>query len=495
MGAGLAIGLGLFVLVALVVMGVIEIPGSKSDTDSSNAGEKSVEEIAQEKADREEAERKAREEAERKAREEAERIRIISAADPLDAENPDSVKAVAQQVADAGLDTGTAHETILTALYNNIMDGASPSEARVHALMEGVDAGLVDAKIKMATDKLAADKRAKDAADAIEMQRIAAEQAAEAARIAAAEAAEAARIAAERMSAARIKLREDILAGVPELYAKTNASGSGLSDLAIMNAIDDARQEIARQTEEVQVVANGVKAGVIITADQVTLRPAASDKGVGFKTAAIALAKQRAPNKSDQYILTAVNSAFTIWINTRVNQKWKPRSGYEFGGMYSGAYNNPSTGAKSCPPGFSSVEARPTRSGIDYSVNYCYKKYVNAPSAGAMRFGGMRSKNWPAAAANMTLESEAPSCGGYGAHTILGTDNVDYNVTLCADKLPIGNVNLAFSTKDRGPYEFGGMSSYERSNTMPKVGNLTRSSHKIAGASGVDYPLYYYVDK
>jgi hypothetical protein len=95
----------------------------------------------------------------------------------------------------------------------------------------------------------------------------------------------------------------------------------------------------------------------------------------------------------------------------------------EFGGVYSSQYNNPLTGAKSCPSGYISKQVLGTIN-VDNGLHFCYKTDLSNPVIRA--FGGMYG-----------AEYFNPLTGGSGCFiqydnsVVFGQGNVDYAVGIC----------------------------------------------------------------
>ena len=161
----------------------------------------------------------------------------------------------------------------------------------------------------------------------------------------------------------------------------------------------------------------------------------------------------------------------------------------DFGGMYGnskgGAYNNPITGAFTCPSGYTSQQIMGT-DGVDYPLFYCYRKHKKGLSAD-FDFGGMYSNSSSGLRVNPI--TGAGSCPlGYSSAQVYGQDGTDYPAYMCYKT----HVDAIAETA-----HFGGMyapaapKNYDNPATGSQSCPSGWLSAKMLDTTFVDYAFYF----
>lgn len=158
---------------------------------------------------------------------------------------------------------------------------------------------------------------------------------------------------------------------------------------------------------------------------------------------------------------------------------------YDFGGMYSSGtknYNNPITGARSCPTGYTAKRTL-GYSGKDNNLYFCYKSHQSGVES-QYDFGGVYGTPSSTYTNPATSTKDCPA--GYIKSQVFGLVNVDYNLYFCY-KNHVSGQNPAL--------DFGGFYAPSTAISFLNPATSARScpagytSSRIFGYSGVDYGL------
>jgi hypothetical protein len=237
-------------------------------------------------------------------------------------------------------------------------------------------------------------------------------------------------------------LYDIMMTGVSESSARLTSKVAQYNtpEVDIMYYVNKANADIITQIDAQRVVVSNIIAEVrtgSVTLNGSTITPQNADQGNAFMSVVYDKLSTHAPLIAKTERESDVISAFEVWKISHIKEKWRPHTGLEFGGMWSNNYNNPSTGAKSCPPGFDTVSlnGHHNRGTTIPNVMYCSKPFGAKPTAGAMRFGGIYKDN-------KNLE---PRCAtGYNAYDIQDIQYTHDRLTICASNIPTGIDELAF---------------------------------------------------
>ena len=175
----------------------------------------------------------------------------------------------------------------------------------------------------------------------------------------------------------------------------------------------------------------------------------------------------------------------------------------EFGGMYGTMdnieYNNPVTGTKGCPDGFTGIKVKHA-SNFDYPLYYCYKEIDDPdkwiPSEGSAEFGGMYGNAGGSDVKNIsTLGMSCPT--GFKEYKVSGSALVtDKPLSMCYKKI----VEPSTWKPSNGSLQFGGMHGFTYIGAGANVNNPTTNgiscpygftSSTVLGTSGADWPVTY----
>jgi hypothetical protein len=276
-------------------------------------------------------------------------------------------------------------------------------------------------------------------------------------------------------------------------------------EVDIMYYVNKANYDILPMETRVALltdIVSEVRTGRLTASNGTILTPQNNDRGSAFILAAYNKLLTHKPLGEQPQWKVEVDKAFAAWKTTHIKEKWRPKVGYEFGGIWSPNYNNPATGAKSCPPTFHAIPIRGTHN-VDSSMHYCTRPYIDKPTPGAMRFGGMYTNEYDIKGNKATATPTKKTCGpGFTSHQVYGSSK-DGTVHLCVNKIPTGTDELAFDDTGMGMSEIagmigkasGGFTFYPGTNVDNMCVDMRDytpyTKVKILGRTNFDYDLHY----
>lgn len=162
----------------------------------------------------------------------------------------------------------------------------------------------------------------------------------------------------------------------------------------------------------------------------------------------------------------------------------------DFGGMYgygSVNFNNPVTGALSCPSGYTAQQVLGTN-GVDYPLYYCYRTHIQGVAAD-YDFGGMFSSSLSGARANpITGASSCPQ--GYKSTQVFGqtTGYPDYPVYMCHKP---HNESVPEAAHFAGMYGYGYYENFKNPATNALSCPIGWTPAMMLDTYRTDYPFYF----